>query len=142
MYTDAQLRLSQMQTVVGAAGTITSTNVINLLAPSSNLARGMTRRIFSEITTALAGGTSIRAEMIQSANPDLSSPDILVVGPTVTDANGTAGRRLLDVNVPDNTKQYIGVQYVTLGTHTAGAVWAGIVANTDQQPYLPSNTGL
>jgi hypothetical protein len=142
MITDAQLRLSQAQSLIGAAATTVSTNTIDLLSANTNLGRGRPRKIFAEITTALAGGTSVRAEFIQSANSDLSSPDVLVVGPTFADAAALAGVKLLDVTIPDNTKRYVGVQYVTIGTHSAGQVWAGVVADTDRQPYLPANTGL
>jgi len=141
MYTDAQLRPSQAQSLVGAAATTTSTNTIDLLSPSTNVGRGRPRRAYATAVQAFAGGTSVQALFVQSANADLSSADVLAAGPTYTDANATLGRVLLDVVIPDNTKRYVGFQYVTVGTHTGGAVSAYIVADTDRQPYLPSQTG-
>lgn len=139
--TDAQLRPSQAQSLVGAGATTTSTNVIDLLSPATNLGRGRPRRALSVVTTAFAGGTSVQALLVQSANPDLSSSDTLATGPTVVTASATAGTKLLDVAIPDNTKRYVGYKYVTVGTATAGAVSSYVLADTDQQPYLPANTG-
>lgn len=141
MYTDAQLRPSQAQSLAVAAGTTVSTNVIDLLSPNANIGRGRVRRAFASVVTAMVGGTSVQANFVQSANPDLSSPDILVAGPVVTTANATVGRKLLDIPVPDNTKRYVGFTYTTVGTYTAGAVSSYLVADTDQQPYLPAQTG-
>ncbi len=141
MYTDAQLRPSEGQSLAGAAATTTSTNTIDLLSANANMGRGRQRRAIAKVTTAFTGGTSVQALFVQSDNADLSSSDTLSAGAVVADAAATLGATLLDVVVPDNTKRYVGFKYVTLGTHTTGAVWAGTVADTDRQPYLPSQTG-
>lgn len=141
MITDSQLRPSQAQTLAVGAGTVVSTNSIDLLSANSDIGRGKQRRVYATLVTALAGGTSVQAQYIQSANSDLSSPDVLASGPVVIDAAGTVGAKLLDVVAPDNTKRYVGFQYVLVGIHTAGAVSSYILADTPQQPYLPSNTG-
>lgn len=142
MYTDAELRPSQAQSVVGAAGNYVSTNTIDLLAAVNNQGRGRPRRAYAVMTTALAGSTNIKAQYIQSANADLSSPDVLIDGPVIAAANAVAGAVLLDAALPDNTKRYVGFRFVTTGTNaTTGAVSAYLVADTDYNPYLPSNTG-
>lgn len=141
MYTDAQLRPSQAQSLVGAGATTVSTNTIDLLSPNANIGRGRVRRAYTSATTAFVGGTSVKVDLIQSANADLSSPDILIGGAVVPVANAGLGRVLLDVAVPDNTKRYIGFQYTTVGTFTAGAVSSYLVSDTDRQPYLPAQTG-
>lgn len=141
MYTDAQLRPSEAQSLAVAAGTTTSTNTIDLLSGATNIGRGRTRRAYSVLVAAMTGGTNVQALFVQSDNADLSSSDTLATGPVVLTANATAGRILLDVNIPDNTKRYVGFKYVTTGTFTAGAVSSYVLADTDRQPYLPSNTG-
>lgn len=141
MITDAQLRPSQAQSLAGAAATTVSTNTIDLLSASANIGRGRPRRAFATIVTAFTGGTSVKADFIQSANADLSSPDVLAAGLVVVTANAAIGKKLLDVVIPDNTKRYVGFQYTTVGTTTTGAVSAYVVADTDQQPYLPAVTG-
>jgi len=142
MITDAQLRPSQAQSLVGAAATTVSTNVIDLLSPATNVGRGRARKALVTAVQTFAGGTSVQVQLLQSANADLSSPDVLATGNTVAVAQATsAGPPLMDIVIPDNTKRYIGFRYTTVGTMAAGAVSAYIVADTDRQPYLPSNTG-
>lgn len=145
MYTDAELRPSQAQSVVGAVGNYVSANTIDLLAAVNNHGRGRPRRAYVVMSTALAGATDIKAQYIQSSNADLSSPDVLIDGAVVAAANAVAGAVLMDAALPDNTKRYVGFRYVTTGATganaTTGAVSAYLVADTDYNPYLPSNTG-
>lgn len=141
MITDAQLRPSENQSLAGAATTTTSTNTIDLLTGNANLGRGRVRRAVVKVTTAFTGGTSVQALLVQSDAADLSNSDTLGTGPAVADAAATVGVTLMDIAIPDNTKRYVGFKYVTVGTHTAGGVWAGIVSDTDRQPYLASQTG-
>lgn len=141
MITDAQLRFSLAQSLAGAAATTVSTNSEDLLAANRNLGRGQPMRGIVTVDTAFTGGTSVQVQYIQSANSNLSSPDVLASGPVVTDANATIGAKLFDQQLPDNTKRYVGFQYVTVGTHTTGALSAHIVSDTDFNPYLPAVTG-
>lgn len=139
--TDAQLRFSNAQSLAGAAATTLGTNVIPLLSDKNNLGIGANRRVLSKVVEAFAGGTSVRAELIESAASDLSSPTVIYAGPTIADAAAVVGAHLLDVVIPTTSKKYLGVRFVTLGTHTTGKVFAGIVLDADHQPYLPMNTG-
>lgn len=139
MITDAQTRFSDNQAVT--TGTQNSTNTLDLLAAATNLGVGVDRRVVAQVTTAFAGGTSLKADYVQSDNADLSSPDVLVAGNVIAEASLVAGAKLLDVVAPSNTKRYVGIRYTTVGTHTAGAVFAGIVADTDHNTYPPANTG-
>ena len=141
MITDAQLRFSDNQSLAVVAATTLATNVVDLLTNKGNLGIGASRRVLAQITTAFAGGTSVRAELIESAASDMSSPTVLFAGPTLTDANAVIGARLLDVVIPTSAKRYVGVRYITVGDHTAGKVFAGIVLDTDHQPYPAINTG-
>ena len=141
--TDAQNRPSNNQAITGAAATTVSTDSIDLLTANRNVGRSFPMRAQVVVTTALAGGTNIIAELIESANSDLSSPTVLATGPTVTTAAAVAGKELLDVAIPGTTKRYLGFQYTTTGTFSgAGAVSAHILAETDNQPYITMNTGL
>lgn len=142
MITDAQLRCSNNQSLTGAAATTLSTNTIDLLSANTNMGIGQRRRVHVQVGTAFTGGTSVQANYVQSANADLSSADILATGTAVADASAVAGKVLLDIIAPNNTKRYAGIQYVTVGTHTTGTIgFAGIVSDTNQQPYLPANLG-
>lgn len=139
MITDAQLRLSSAQALT--TGTQVSTNSIDLLTANRNLGRGDAMRLSLTVDVTFASGTSVQPQIIESANSDLSSPTVLLSGPVVAEASLVAGTEIWDVALPDNAKRYIGVQYVNVGTHTAGKVSAHVVADTDFANTLPANTG-
>lgn len=143
MITDAQNRPSYNQSMAGAAATTVSTDSVDLLSANRNIGRNHPARAYATITVAMAGGTSIQAQLIESANADLSSPTVLASGPVVAEADAVAGKVLLDVPLPDTAKRYVGFQFVKLGTHSAGSVSALFVANTDRpSTQVAMNTGL
>jgi hypothetical protein len=132
MIMDAQNRPSNQQSLAVAAGTTVSTDSIDLLVAHANPGRsGGGLRAVALVSVALTGGTNVQAQLIQSANANLSSPDVLASGLVIADAAAVAGKVLLDVPLPDTTKRYIGFQYVTTGVHTTGMVTAGIVGGTN-----------
>jgi len=141
MLMDAQNRPSLNQAVT--TGTQVSTDSIDLLSASDNPGRsGQPLRAVAMVVTALTGGTSIQAQLIQSDTAALGTPDVLASGPVITEAQALAGKVILDVPLPDTTKRYLGFQYVSVGTHGAGAVTAGIVGGTDRPSSLiPMNLG-
>jgi hypothetical protein len=145
MLMDAQARPSFNQSVAAAAGTIVSTDSIDLLSAADNPGRsGMPLRAVAVLTAALVGaGASIQAQLIESANSNLSSPNVLASGPVIAVAAAGLGAKLLDVPVPDTTQRYIGFQYVISGaTTTGGTVTSGIVGGTDRNStVIPMNLG-
>lgn len=143
MITDAQNRPTTVAQIITGTGTVVSTDSIDLLTANRNIGRAFPPRMFCNVTVALAGGTSIQAQVIQSANANLSSPDVLASGPVVPLASAVAGAELLDTLIGGTTKRYLGLQFVLVGTFTgSGAVQGGVVAETDNQPYVAMNTGL
>ena len=144
MITDAQNRPTTVsQAITGGPSTIISTDSVDLQTANRNVGRSFPLRAHCVVTTALAGGTSIQAQLIESANANLSSPTVLASGAVVPLASAIAGAEILDVPIPGTTKRYIGMQFVLLGTFTgAGAVQGNFVAETDNQPYITMNTGL
>lgn len=141
MYMDAQARPSLAQAIT--TGTQVSTDTIDLLSASDNPGRsGTPLRAVAVVSTTLTGGTSVQAQLISSASSNLSSPTVLASGPVVAEAAAVAGAQLLDVPVPDVAQRYLGFQYVTVGTHGAGAVTAGIVGGSDRNAStIPMNLG-
>jgi hypothetical protein len=143
MITDAQNRPTTVSQAITGTGTVVSTDSIDLLTANRNVGRGFPMRVFCNVTVALAGGTSIQAQLIESANANLSSPTVLASGPTVALASAVAGAELLDVPIPGTAKRYLGLQFVLTGTFTgSGAVQGGVVAGTDNNSYPTMNTGL
>lgn len=143
MITDAQLRFSNAQDLATpAAGTIKSTNVVDLLAANRNVGRGQPMRLIVTVDETFVGGTSINVQMTDDDNSAMASAAVLAqTGPIALANIPAAGGVLMDIPLPDNDQQYLGVQYVTVGDFTAGKVSAHIVSDTDYQPYLPANTG-
>jgi hypothetical protein len=138
MITDAQTNFSNAQALT--TGTVVSTNAYDM-GVARDIGRGRDLRVYTNVTTAFTGGTSLQVNIIQSANSDLSSPTVLMSGATIAEASLTAGKVLLDQVLPATSQRYIGLQYVNTGTHTAGAVTAGIVMNTDSGTTFPAVTG-
>lgn len=145
MYMDAQARPSLNQSVAAAAGTIVSTDSEDLLSALDNPGRNNADlRAVAFLTAALVGaGASIQAQLISSANSNLSSPTVLASGPVVAVANAAAGTKLLDVPMPDVAQRYLGFQYIISGaTTTGGTVTAGFVGGTDRNSsVIPMNLG-
>jgi hypothetical protein len=138
MITDAQTKFSDAQAVT--IGTQVSTNAYDM-GTARDIGRGRQLRIFANVGTAFTAGTSLQTNVIESANSDLSSPTVIVTGAVIVEASLTAGRSLLDVVLPTTTKRYLGLQFVTVGTHTAGTVNGGIVMDTDSNTTFPAVTG-
>lgn len=138
MITDAQTRFSNAQAVT--TGTQYSTNSYDL-GSARDVGRGANLRVVATIDTTFAGGTSLQVNIVESANSDLSSPTVLVAGAVTVEASLTAGTKLVDSPMPQTTKRYLGLQFVTVGTHGAGALTGGIVIDSDSGTYFPATTG-
>jgi hypothetical protein len=138
MITDAQARLSSAQALT--TGTVVSTNSYDA-GLARDIGRGQEIRVKVTVDTTFTGGTSLGVNIIESPNSDLSSPTVLLTGPVTVEASMTAGASLLDVVLPQTSKRYVGLQYVNTGTHTAGAVSAHLVFDTDSRTFFAANTG-
>jgi hypothetical protein len=138
MITDAQTKFSDAQAVT--TGTQVSTNTYDM-GVARDIGRGRQLRVVANVGTALTGGTSLQTNVIESANSDLSSPTVIVTGAVIAEASLTAGKSLLDIVLPATSKRYLGLQFVTVGTHGAGTVNGGIVMDSDSNTYFAANTG-
>lgn len=139
MLTDRELTFSNNQAVT--TGTQTSTDAYNQGVAGVNINTNRELQIFVSVTTTFASGTSLQVNFIESANSDLSSPTVLASSPVVVEASLTKGAVLLRSSVPRTSKQYLGLQCITVGTHTAGTIWGGIVRDTDDVAIPAANTG-
>lgn len=138
MYTDAQTQFSAAQAIT--TGTQLSTNSYDL-GVARDVGRGRVIRVYCNATTTFAGGTSLQVNIVEDSASNLGTATVIETGAVTVEANLTAGTRLVDVALPKTTKRYIGLQFVTVGTHTAGAVTAGMVLDSDSGVYFPANTG-
>jgi len=127
---DAQNEFSDAQAVTTTA---LSTNVLDLVQTAPQYAGGEDLYLVVRVNTAFAGGTSIRAVLWTDNTTTVTSGADIISGDVITTANATAGATLLKVNLKglDNLQQYIGVQYVVVGTMSAGNVDAYLVVSPD-----------
>lgn len=138
MITDKEVTLSNAQAVT--TGTQYSTNSYDTADGSDISASGELLLVVS-VGTAFADGTSLTVNYVESANSNLSSPTVLATTGAVAEASLTAGARLLRLRIPANSARYIGLQFVTVGTHTAGTINAHIVRDADNHRIYSAETG-
>lgn len=129
MITDRQMTFSNGQAVT--TGTQLSTDVYDTGAAGINVNTNRELQIMVSVTTAFAGGTSLAVNLIQSATSNMASPDVLASSGVIAEANLTRGAVLLRTSVPRTSKRYLALQFVTVGTHSAGNVFGGVVLDTD-----------
>jgi hypothetical protein len=138
MITDAQTKFSDAQAVT--TGTQLSTNAYDM-GVARDVGRGRDLRVYCNVVTAFTGGTSLQVNIVESANSDLSAATAISSGVVTAEASLTAGAVLVDAPLPKTSKRYLGLQFVTVGTHTAGAVTGGIVMSTDSNTTFAAVTG-
>lgn len=130
-------------------GTQVSTNIIDLsVARDLGVGDNPAMEIFVEVMTALVDGTSLQVN-IQGA-PDNGSglPGTYVTminGPVVLEAALIAGARLLETTLPrpapgNAPPRFLRLQYITVGTHTAGAIYGALVL--DRADYVTYPAGI
>lgn len=86
-------------------------------------------QVFVEVNAAFTGGTSLQAKLVVADDSALST-NLLVIqeGIAIAEAALVPGYRFrLSGMPPGLTQRFLGIQYVTVGTHTTGTVTAGLV---------------
>lgn len=140
MITDREMTFSNNQAVT--TGTQYSTDKYDTgLANHPNVNTGRELQVFVSVGTAFAGGTSLQVNVVESANADLSSPTVLLTGAVVLEASLPAAAVLIRSALPRTSKRYLGLQFVTVGTHSAGTIWGGIVRDIDDTAFPAFETG-
>lgn len=99
-------------------------------------------KLMVAVTTAFANATSLQI-LMQGAPDDgsggVGSYTTMYTGPAVIEANLVAGARLADIDVPrpvpgQAIPRFLRLEYVTVGTHNAGALEAAMVLDRVDQP--------
>lgn len=134
------------QSLVGT-GNILSTNTIDIapltLGGNQPGDTGVGEDLYLEfgIVVAVAGGTSVRFQIVQADDAALTS-GVQVINqtddiPIVNLGVGALVPLGWDPAQPYNPKRYVGARYVVTGTNTAGTVTAAVVKNqqTRQMSY-------
>ena len=131
MITDALLNFSTDQAVTTTA---VSTNTVDLGAQARDIGAGEDLYVDFRITTAFAGGTSTKFEVIVADDAALTS-NVQVVGSsndalTATLVQGAATAVRINPILGSKGKRYLGARYTVTGTNTAGKVTANLVHGT------------
>jgi Bbp16 len=94
------------------------------------------------VTTAFASGTSLQVNVQGAPDNGAGAPGAFVImasGPVVAEANLIVGARLLDIDMPrpapaQPLPRFLQLGYVSVGTHTAGAVKGFLVLDRHDLP--------
>jgi hypothetical protein len=137
--TDRETTFSNDQAVT--TGTQVSTDKYDTGQSGNNINTNRELQVLAVVTTAFTGGTSLNVNLVESDSSDLSSPTVLASSGVIAEANLTVGKRLLATALPRTAKRYLGLQFVTVGTHTAGTVFGGLVRDIDDTAFPAFETG-
>ena len=142
------------QTDLPTTGTQVSSNAIDLgllgipLSASGGGARDIgigddpAMKLLVLVTTAITGGTSLQVNLqgaIDNGSGALGTTTTMLSSPVVAEASLIAGARLMDVDVPrpvpgQALPRFLQLQYISVGTHSAGALQAYIVLDRHDLP--------
>ena len=126
MITDSLLRVSEDQAVTSTA---VSTNTIDLVV-ARDIGEGTPLYMNFAVTTAMAGGTSIKFEVITSASANLGSPTVIGSSDAILTAALTEGKNVvvrLNPEIAGKGQRYLGARYTVSGTYSSGKITADVV---------------
>lgn len=139
-------------------GTQQSTNVIDLVnARDLGVGDDPSIKLLVQILTTFANGTSLQLQLQGAPDNGSGLPGSYTTmwdSGAIAEASLVAGRYLANVDLPrtilalPNTgassaqalPRFLRLQYVTVGTHNAGALYAGLVL--DRQDYVAYPAGI
>ncbi|MTH65071.1 Bbp16 family capsid cement protein [Paracoccus shanxieyensis] len=139
MLLDGETQFSNRQAVTATA---VSTNFIDLQEVGTRpFGNGPLRRdiggwgidLLVQVTQNFAGGTSIAVQMQTDDNPGFTSATTVAATPAVPVAQLVAGYRFPMSDFPVGTvERYVRLNYVVVGTMTAGTITAAVAAGVDR----------
>lgn len=130
------------QSLVGAAATFTSTNVVDLAGVGTgntarDIGQGGGLEIAVEVVQAFAGGTSMQVALVLADDAAISvNVEQILLEAALPIASLTAGTLIpihLDRAAPLPAKRYMALQYTTVGTMTGGSVIAAVVRDVQDK---------
>lgn len=141
---DAQTRFSNQQSIAAAAGTVVSSNILDLQLVAAkgsddvgndifaDPGRQMGLKVIAQVTeavTASGGAATVTAQLCTSANEDGSSPVVIQQTAAISKADLIAGYQFaIDTVPPGKCLRYLFMQFViATNTTQTGKVVAGLV---------------
>ena len=138
MITDKLLRVSEDQAITTTAFSTDTSD----LGTARDIGEGTALYMNFCVTTALANGTSVKFEVVTSANANLSSPTVIGSSDVILTAALTQGKNVvvrINPDIAGKGKRYLGARYTVAGTFNAGKVTADVVETIgDGQKYYAS----
>lgn len=107
-------------------------------------------KLLVQVTTAFGGGTSLQV-ILQGATDNGSGAAASFSNwwssPVYTEAQLVAGARLMDMDMPRPPQgiaipRFLRLGYVSVGTHTSGALGGWVVVDRMDQPYLSTSNAI
>lgn len=153
MIEDGALQFTGVAGTAGAVdspttGTQQSTNIIDLVnARDMGIGDNPALKLLCQVVTAFAGGTSLQVQFQGAPDNGSGSPgtySTYAESAAILEADLTAGRYILPIDVPRPPPgaarpRFYRLQYVTVGTHTAGGIHAALVLDRqDSAPVYPA----
>lgn len=138
MILDASTSFSIAQAIT--TGTQLSSNPYDAGVPR-DVGVGDAIRIRATVNAAFGGGSSLQVNIVEDSQASLATATVLLSSPPIAEASLTAGAVILDAVLPKTKKRFIGLQYVSVGTHTSGTVDAGVQLDADSNAKFLGNIG-
>lgn len=139
MLLDGETQFSNRQAITASAA---STNFIDLQAtgtranadaPLTADIGGWGHDLLIQVTQDFVGGTSLQVQLQTDDNPGFTTPTTVGATAAVPVAQLKAGYRFSMSDFPVGTKErYVRLNYVAVGTFTAGHITAAVTAGTDR----------
>lgn len=139
MLLDGETQFSNRQAITATAA---STNTIDLGAtgtrshspvPLTRDIGGWDMDLLVQVTQAFAGGTSLAVQIQTDDNVGFTSPTVVASTAAVPVAELVAGYKFSLADFPRKTaERYVRLNYVAVGTFTAGNVTAAVTAGVDR----------
>jgi hypothetical protein len=127
MIADKENLFSEDQAITVTAG---STNVIDLGADSSRI-QALNEKgdveVLAQITTAMAGGTSLQVTLQSDNDVAFGSATDLLTSAAIATAALVAGYQFKIGKLPRINERYLRLYYTVVGTMSAGKVFAGLI---------------
>lgn len=118
--------------------TAVSTDVIDL-SVSRDIGVGTELDVWAQVVTAFTGGTSLQVQVQTASDVAFTTPVTLASGPVVALASLVAGADIARMSLPTGVLRALRLNFVVVGTMTAGTVVAGLVL--DRQANAPYARG-
>ena len=147
MYIDGAMQFTGVAGTVSGdtptTGTQVSTNVLDLRDPRDiGIGDDPALKLAFRVLTPFTGGTSLQVN-IQGAPDNAGVPGVwttYITGPVIAEAQLIQGAWVLAVDMPRPPAgaplpRFLRAQYVSVGTHTAGAIHGALVLDRPDEVY-------